>query len=66
MLSAQGKLILIVAVFIGLFANNAQAARLKDLVHVAGFRSNQLFGYGLVVGLNGTGDRQNTEFTVQT
>jgi flagellar P-ring protein precursor FlgI len=33
---------------------------------VAGFRSNQLFGYGLVVGLSGTGDRQNTEFTVQT
>lgn len=31
-----------------------------------GFRANQLFGYGLVVGLNGTGDRQNTEFTVQT
>lgn len=46
--------------------SNVQAARLKDLAHVAGFRSNQLFGYGLVVGLNGTGDRQNTEFTVQT
>jgi flagellar P-ring protein precursor FlgI len=43
-----------------------EAARLKDLGHVAGFRSNQLFGYGLVVGLGGTGDRQNTEFTVQT
>jgi flagellar P-ring protein precursor FlgI len=36
------------------------------LAHIAGFRSNQLFGYGLVVGLSGTGDRQNTEFTVQT
>jgi flagellar P-ring protein precursor FlgI len=44
----------------------AAASRVKDLAHVEGFRSNQLFGYGLVVGLNGTGDRQNTEFTVQT
>jgi flagellar P-ring protein precursor FlgI len=42
------------------------AARVKDLAHVEGFRPNQLFGYGLVVGLNGTGDRQNTEFTNQT
>jgi len=43
----------------------AYAARIKDLAQVEGFRSNQLFGYGLVVGLNGTGDRQKTEFTVQ-
>jgi flagellar P-ring protein precursor FlgI len=42
------------------------AARVKDLGQVEGFRANQLFGYGLVVGLNGTGDKQNTEFTVQT
>jgi flagellar P-ring protein precursor FlgI len=58
--------ILILAAFLSLLASQAQAARLKDLARVAGFRSNQLFGYGLVVGLNGTGDRQNTEFTVQT
>ena len=44
----------------------AQAARIKDIAHIQGVRSNQLFGYGLVVGLDGTGDRQNTEFTVQT
>lgn len=43
----------------------SEAARIKDLAHVEGFRSNQLFGYGLIVGLNGTGDRQKTEFTVQ-
>ena len=42
------------------------AARLKDLAQIDGSRANQLFGYGLVVGLNGTGDKQNTEFTVQT
>jgi flagellar P-ring protein precursor FlgI len=54
------------AACVALLAAPAQAVRLKDLARVAGFRANQLFGYGLVVGLNGTGDRQNTEFTVQT
>jgi len=44
----------------------AWASRLKDVAQVEGYRANQIFGYGLVVGLNGTGDRQNTEFTVQT
>lgn len=38
--------------------------RLKDLVSVSGVRSNQLVGYGLVVGLDGTGD--GTDFTSQT
>jgi flagellar P-ring protein precursor FlgI len=51
---------------LALYCAPALASRVKDLAHVEGFRSNQLFGYGLVVGLNGTGDRQNTEFTVQT
>ena len=32
------------------------ADRIKDLTSVAGVRANQLIGYGLVVGLNGTGD----------
>jgi flagellar P-ring protein precursor FlgI len=48
------------------FCAFASAVRLKDVAHIDGFRANQLFGYGLVVGLNGTGDKQNTEFTVQT
>jgi flagellar P-ring protein precursor FlgI len=34
----------------------AQGARIKDLVDIVGVRSNQVIGYGLVVGLNGTGD----------
>jgi len=42
----------------------AQADRIKDLTSVAGVRSNQLVGYGLVVGLEGTGDK--TAFTSQT
>ena len=49
-----------------LLLNTAQAARLKDLITVEGVRSNQLVGYGLVVGLNGTGDGDQTKFTVQS
>ncbi len=39
---------------------------LRDVADVEGIRDNQLVGYGLVVGLRGTGDRQQTYFTVQT
>jgi flagellar P-ring protein precursor FlgI len=42
------------------------ASRLKELVTIEGVRDNQLLGYGLVVGLAGTGDRQQTVFSVQT
>src|ERR687889_2705052 len=44
----------------------ATPARLKDLVSVEGVRENQLIGYGLVVGLAGTGDRSQTMFSVQS
>jgi flagellar P-ring protein precursor FlgI len=45
----------------------ARADRIKDLVSVAGVRTNQLVGYGLVVGLDGTGDRTTqAPFTTQT
>ncbi len=43
----------------------AQAVRVKDLASVKGVRGNQLVGYGLVVGLNGTGDGNNAAFTTQ-
>lgn len=42
------------------------ASRLKDLASVEGVRDNQLLGYGLVVGLAGTGDRQQTVFPAQS
>jgi len=45
---------------------DTQKARLKDLVSLEGVRDNQLIGYGLVVGLRGTGDRQQTLFSVQS
>jgi flagellar P-ring protein precursor FlgI len=47
-------------------AGDAWAARLKDLASVKGVRSNQIIGYGLVVGLRGTGDKQGTQFTTQS
>jgi flagellar P-ring protein precursor FlgI len=46
---------------------NAAAARIKDIVDFEGVRENQLVGYGLVVGLNGTGDSlNNSPFTKQS
>ena len=48
------------------FAQPAQADRVKDLASVAAVRSNQLVGYGIVVGLQGTGDGAQVAFTVQT
>lgn len=42
------------------------ATRLKDLVTLEGVRDNELIGYGLVVGLAGTGDRQQTLFSPQS
>src|SRR3954452_9143138 len=44
----------------------AAATRLKDLVSIEGVRENQLIGYGLVVGLAGTGDRRQTIFSAQS
>ena len=55
------------AMLLVLSAATAQAQRIKDLTSVSGVRANQLVGYGLVVGLDGTGDQTSqTPFTVQT
>lgn len=45
---------------------SAQSRYLMDIVDVQGIRGNQLVGYGLVVGLNGTGDRTQVKFTSQS
>ena len=50
----------------GLLIPGAPGARLKELVSVEGVRDNQLIGYGIVVGLAGTGDRQQTIFSNQS
>lgn len=49
-------LIGLLAVTISMWSSIAQADRVKDIAALAGVRSNQLVGYGLVVGLSGTGD----------
>lgn len=55
-----------------LFASVVSAAtaqtgvRIKDIAHVNGVRSNQLVGYGLVVGLDGSGDSQQALFTIES
>ena len=49
-----------------LAAAEGAGTRLKDLVSVEGVRENQLIGYGLVVGLAGTGDRKQTMFSAQS
>jgi flagellar P-ring protein FlgI len=41
-------------------------ARVKDISSIEGIRDNQLVGYGIVVGLQGTGDSQQTTFPIQT
>ena len=52
---------------LALSSTQIYADRVKDLATVAGVRSNQLVGYGLIVGLNGTGDQTSqTPFTVQS
>jgi flagellar P-ring protein precursor FlgI len=49
-----------------LLAAPTQAVRVKDIAATKGVRPNQLIGYGLVVGLNGSGDKNGTEFTIQS
>jgi flagellar P-ring protein precursor FlgI len=63
-------LLLVRAAILGLLvaiAPTSKAERLKDMASIAGVRQNQLSGYGLVVGLDGTGDQTSqTPFTVQS
>ncbi len=47
-------------------AGDQHLARIKDISSIEGIRDNQLVGYGIVVGLNGTGDSQQAGFPVQT
>lgn len=52
---------------IGCLSNSPAAeSRIKDIASFEGVRTNQLVGYGLVVGLNGTGDRSQAYFPTQT
>ena len=55
-----------IALMLSLSCTSASADRIKDLTSVAAMRSNQLIGYGLVVGLQGTGDGADVSFTAQS
>ncbi|HXX03726.1 MAG TPA: flagellar basal body P-ring protein FlgI [Xanthobacteraceae bacterium] len=55
------------AILVGAVTTAAATSRIKDLANIEGIRQNQLIGYGLVVGLNGTGDTlNNAPFTKQS
>lgn len=61
-MSSRFVLLSVYALIVALLADSAYAARLKDIASIRGVRENQLIGYGIVVGLKGTGDGK-TEFT---
>lgn len=65
----QVTLVFLLALSVVFYSSQAHAktSRIKDIVNIEGVRENQLIGYGLVVGLNGTGDSlANSPFTEQS
>ncbi len=65
-LRALSALACLLATALACSASNPRPTHIRDITEIQGVRENQLLGYGLVVGLQGTGDRQQTYFTVQT
>ena len=58
---------IIISFMVGLVVvSYAYGARIKDITSIGGVRDNQLYGYGLVIGLDGTGDSVKNGFTDQT
>lgn len=55
---------ILMALFVLVTAFPADAARVKDVAKVQGVRDNQLLGYGIIVGLSGTGDSTKSDFTI--
>ena len=65
--SVSSVLSAVFLVFLAALPQPAHAQRVKDLATIQGVRNNQLVGYGLVVGLDGTGDQTTqTPFTIQS
>lgn len=58
-------ILLFLLVFSFSFPAVCMTARIKDISSIKGVRPNQLFGYGLIIGLNGSGDKGGTSFTIQ-
>ena len=61
-----GVSLLFLAAFFLAMPLPAGAVRIKDLASFGGVRDNQLVGYGLVVGLSGTGDKKDSTFTMRS
>ena len=61
-----GTTYLLISVLISSAVSYAEVSRIKDVASFRGVRGNQLIGYGLAVGLDGTGDSRQTFFTTQT
>src|SRR5882672_4632590 len=59
-------LLLLFRTILPAFAVEPVQIKIRDLAAVEGVRENALIGYGMIVGLNGTGDKQQTVFAVQT
>ena len=66
MQTARAALLLMLLATVAIGADSVHQVRLRDITTIAGVRDNPLVGYGIVVGLNGTGDRSQTQFTTQT
>ncbi|NQT69844.1 MAG: flagellar basal body P-ring protein FlgI [Desulfobacteraceae bacterium] len=65
-MSGRFRLYLLIILLFGFICPSmGMSARIKDIASIKGIRPNQLFGYGLIVGLNGSGDKAGTGFTIQ-
>lgn len=65
-MSGHFKNVLLIVLLIFVIVPSAgYSARIKDITSIKGIRQNQLLGYGLIIGLNGTGDKGGTKFTIQ-
>jgi len=65
-MNLKQALIMMITAALVFGSNFAKADRIKDMAQLAASRPNQLLGYGIVVGLQGTGDGKDLPFTVQT
>jgi len=65
-LRTLGVILLCLSILILAGVAPAHAVRLKDIASFSGMRNNELVGYGLVVGLSGTGDGNSSEFTIRS
>ncbi len=65
-MSGRFRLYLSIILLFGfIYPSMGMPARIKDIASIKGIRPNQLFGYGLIIGLNGSGDKGGTGFTIQ-